>query len=108
MLDGGAHRTCQVHHTMTADETKRLLAYRHSIARRLQQVASCENIYIVESSVKPLMSEISSFFKDFSDLATELTAQPRSCEGVAERCYIRKVVIDDSVRVIIRIDAELV
>ena len=78
MLERGAQRACQFHHTMTVDETKRLLAYRHSIARRLQQVASCENIYIVESSVKPLMSEIFSFFKDFSDLATKLTAQTRS------------------------------
>ena len=93
---------------MTADETKRLMAYRHSIAGMLGPVASYTDINIAESSVTPLMTEILSFYKDFPDLATELTAQPKCCDGVAERCYIRKTVVDDAVRVIDRIDAELV
>jgi len=99
---------CQLPHAMTADETKRLMAYRHSITGMLKQVASGKDVNIAESSVKPLMSKILSFCKDFPDLAAVLTAQPRSCDGAAERYYIRKTVVDDAVRVIVRIDAELV
>ena len=108
MLEDGAHLAYQIHHAMTADETEQLLAYHHSIGGMLKEVASFNDIHIAESNVKPLMTEILSFCKDFSDLATVLTAQPKSCDGVAERYYIRKTVIDDAVRVIIRIDAELV
>ena len=108
MLENSAHLACQIYYAMTADDTEQLMAYRRSIGGMLKQVASFKDIYIAESNVTPLMTEILNFCKDFPDLATELTAQPRACDGLAERYYIRKTVVDDAVRVIIRIDAELV
>ena len=108
MLEDDAHLACQIHHAMTADQTEQLIAYRHSIGGMLRQVASVKDISIAESNVKPLMTEILSFCKDFPDLATAFTAQPRCCDVVTERYYIRKSVVDDAVRVIVRMDAELV
>jgi len=93
---------------MTADEMKRLTAYRHLIAGRLKDLESCEDINIDEGRVAPLITEIGTFCSEFPYLAPELTALPQSVDGVSERYYIRSAVVADAVGAIIRIDAELV
>jgi len=93
---------------MTADETKRLTAYRHLIAGMLKDLESCEDINIDESRVAPLITKVASFCTEFPYLAPELSALPQSVDGVSERHYIRSAVVADAVGVIIRIDAELV